>query len=248
MSLRDAALTDVPGEVWLVGGVARCLDLCGNPRLGGVGPQLAALSNLTRLHLSACGLADGAVAWDALCSLARLQILVLDQNTLTRLPDALGSLTSLTRLSVAQNQLVELPASLCSLASLQSLDVSSNALTALPHDLGNCAALEEVNLSQNRVAALPESLARCRALKVLSADTNHIPRAGIPPPLLRAPALHTLSLHSNPCTIEELREIDGYAELDARRRAKADKIIEGRVLGASQAFDEGADASSFRKF
>ena len=248
MSLRDAGLAEVPGEVWQVGGVARCLDLCGNPRLCGVGPQLAALTKLTRLHLTACGLLDAAVAWDALCSLSHLQTLLLDHNALTRLPDALGSLAALTRLSVAHNALTELPASLCSLSALQVLDVSGNALTALPLELGSCAALEEVDLSRNRVTSLPASLFRAKALKVLAADANCIPRAGIPPQLLRAPALHTLSLHGNPCTIEELREIDGYAELDARRRAKADKVIDGRVLGATKAFDEGADAARNRKF
>ena len=249
VTLRDAGLTEVPGEVWAVGGVARCLDLCGNPRLGGVGPQVAALGNLTRLHLSGCGLVDAAVAWDAVCSLSRLQNLVLDQNALTRLPDALGALAALTRLSVAQNALVELPASLCSLASLQTLDVSGNALAALPQDLGSCSALEELVLTSNRVTALPASLAKCLALKVLSADTNHISCAGVPSELLRGcGALTTLSLHGNPCTIEELREIDGYAELDARRRAKADKVLQGRVLGAASAFDEGADAARNRKF
>ena len=250
MSLRDAGLVEVPCEVWQVGAAARCLDLCGNPRLGlrGVGPQLAALTNLTRLHLTACGLLDATVAWAALCSLAQLQSLLLDHNALTQLPESLGSLTLLKRLSVAHNALVELPSSVCRLGSLQLLDVSSNKLQSLPSELGSCAALEELVLNQNSVAAFPASLASCQGLKVLAADVNRISCAGIPPPLLRAPSLHTLSLHGNPCTLEELREVDGYAALDARRRAKADKVVDGRVLGANKAFDEGADAARNRKF
>ena len=250
MSLRDAGLQEVPCEVWQVGAAARCLDLCGNPRLGlrGVEPQLAALTNLTRLHLTACGLLDTTVSWDALCSLSHLQTLLLDHNALTRLPESLGSLALLKRLSVAHNALVELPSSVCKLSSLQLLDVASNRLKSLPLELGSCAALEELVLNQNSVTVLPASLAKCQGLKVLAADANAISCAGIPPLLLRAPALHTLSLHGNPCTIEELREVDGYAELDARRRAKADKVVDGRVLGATKAFDEGADAARNRKF
>ena len=249
VSLRDAGLLEVPCEVWQVG-LARCLDLCGNPKLGvrGVGPQLAALTNLTRLHLAACGLLDTTVAWSALCSLSQLQTLLLDHNALTRLPESLGSLTLLKRLSVAHNMLIELPASMCKLSSLQLLDVSTNKLKSLPSDLGSCGALEELVLNQNSITALPASLAKCNGLKVLSADCNGIPCTGIPPPLLRVPSLHTFSLHGNPCTIEELREVDGYAELDARRRAKADKVVDGRVLGATKAFDEGADAARNRKF
>ena len=250
MSLRDAGLAEVPCEVWQVGTAARCLDICNNPRLGlrGVEPQLASLSNLSRLHLTACGLLDATVAWEALCSLSQLQTLLLDHNALTRLPDSLGSLASLKRLSVAHNALIELPASVCRLTALQLLDVSTNKLRSLPLELGRCAALEELVMNQNNVSALPASLAKCQGLKVLAADANAISCAGIPPPLLRAPALHTLSLHGNPCTIEELREVDGYAELDARRRAKADKVVDGRVLGATKAFDEGADAARNRKF
>jgi Leucine-rich repeat (LRR) protein len=250
VSLRDAGLAEVPCEVWQVGAAARCLDLCGNPRLclRGVEPQLASLSNLTRLHLTACGLLDAAVAWDALCSLSQLQTLLLDNNSLTSLPESLGSLTLLKRLSVTHNALVELPASVCRLSSLQLLDVSSNKLQSLPLELGSCSALEELVLNQNCVAAIPVSLANCQGLKVLACDDNRISCAGIPPPLLRAPSLHTLSLHNNRCTIEQLREVDGYAELDARRRAKADKVVDGRVLGATKAFDEGADAARNRKF
>lgn len=46
----------------------------------------------------------------------------------------------------------------------------------------------------------------------------------VPPALLTGcTSLQSLSLHNNPITMEQLRETPGYAELDARRRAKYDK-------------------------
>ena len=42
-------------------------------------------------------------------------------------------------------------------------------------------------------------------------------------------ALATLSLHGNSLTVEQLRDTPGWAEFDARRRAKYDK--QARALG-----------------
>jgi uncharacterized ubiquitin-like protein YukD len=249
VALRDAGLAGaVPVEVWAVGAAARVLDLCGNPRLGGISTQLSLLAGLTRLHLRSCGLRDDGVAWEALCGLRQLKTLLLDGNALTTLPDALGEL-QLTHLSLSANALQALPASLGRMTSLLALNASANALTALPDTLGGCVALEELDVTRNLLTALPASLGEgCARLAVLAADNNRLPAAGLPPALLRAPSLHTLSVHNNPVTVEQLRELEGYAQLEARRRAKANKAIDGRVLGASSAFDEGADASAFRKF
>ncbi len=249
VALRDAGLQDVPADVWAVGAATRVLDLSGNPALRGVGEQLGSLHALTRLQLCGCGLLAENIAWSALCRLSSLTTLALDHNALTALPDSLGSLRSLRQLSASHNALRSLPASVGQLSALTVLTLDGNALTALPDELGSCAELEELHVRRNALTALPPALgAGCLRLAVLSADGNRLPAAGIPPALLRAPALHTLSLHENPVTIEQLRELDGWGELDERRRAKANKAISARVLDASASFDEGADASAFRKF
>ena len=247
VALRDAQLQEVPPEVWAVGDAVRVLDVSGNPQLGSVNAQLAQLVALTRLHACGCGLNTDAVAWDSLCGLRNLRTLSLDGNGLTTLPEALGQLP-LTHLSVASNKLTALPASIGRLTALVALNVAHNALSELPEQLGNCCELEVLNAEHNLLTALPASLGECKRLAVLTVDSNRLSAAGLPPALLRAPALHTLSVHNNPVTVEQLREVDGYKELDARRRAKAEKAIGGRVLGASSAFDEGADAAAFRKF
>lgn len=63
----------------------------------------------------------------------------------------------------------------------------------------------------------------------------------VPPAVLRdCGALRTLSLHDNPITVEELRNTEGWAAHDARRRQKHDKQLGSEVLGPGM--DEGADA------
>lgn len=52
----------------------------------------------------------------------------------------------------------------------------------------------------------------------------------MPPAVLTGCAsLATLSLHGNPLTAEQLRETEGYAAFDERRRRKYDKQV--GVLG-----------------
>lgn len=52
----------------------------------------------------------------------------------------------------------------------------------------------------------------------------------MPPAILTGcAALATLSLHGNPVTVEQLRETEGYAAFDERRRRKYDKQV-GRLV------------------
>lgn len=72
---------------------------------------------------------------------------------------------------------------------------------------------------------------------------------GVPASILRGcSSLSTLSLHGNPLTIEHLREADGWAEFDARRRAKHDKQLSMRVMQPSAGFDEGADHTEWQSW
>ena len=96
-------------------------------------------------------------------------------------------------------------------------------------------------------AQLPGILASLRTQPnlVLQADPGAGKTTRVPPALLEAcTALHTLSLHGCPLTVEALRGTAGWAAFDARRRAKYDKQVDMRVLPAAS-FDEGADVDQF---
>lgn len=142
------------------------------------------------------------------------------------------------RRQVSHNQLTELPESVGALTQLTRLDASHNLLARLPDGLGRCTALEDLDLRHNVVAALPESLGDLRALQALWLDTNRV--RAVPPRILKGcVSLQTLSLHQNPLTVETLRETEGFAEYDQRRRTKYDKKLDFAVM--SNGHDEGAD-------
>lgn len=55
-----------------------------------------------------------------------------------------------------------------------------------------------------------------------------------------------LSLHENPITMEQLREVDGFVTYDERRKTSYDKKIDMDILQDS-GFDEGADFVKWEK-
>jgi hypothetical protein len=62
-------------------------------------------------------------------------------------------------------------------------------------------------------------------------------------------SLATLALHSNPMTVDALRGTPGYAAYEARRVARANKQLGGRVMAdVEQMFSEGADVQQWERW
>ena len=56
-------------------------------------------------------------------------------------------------------------------------------------------------------------------------------------------------LRGNPITVEALRSAPGFAGYEARRRARTDKQLGGRVMGDMEAaFCEGADVEQWQHY
>jgi hypothetical protein len=82
---------------------------------------------------------------------------------------------------------------------------------------------------------------------VLTLDNNMVTK--VPPEVfVGCGALTTLSLHDNPVTVEQLREMDGYDSFNARRLAKVDKQIEMRTMLNRDGLDEGADSADWQRW
>lgn len=196
--------------------------------------------------------------------LARLESLALSDNCLDELPPSIGKLARLRQLLVSRNRLTRLPDELGECGQLEELDAHHNALVVGAgvkgwKGVGSSDCLpgwtqRDVAASMDHQALLlipvllslpappqelPASLGRLQRLKLLQCDGNCI--GAVPPALLRAPALATLSLHANPITPAVLAATDGYAEFEARRRDKASKALATGVLLGRAGLDEGVD-------
>eukprot|EP00891_Asterochloris_glomerata_P003915 jgi/Astpho2/3915/e_gw1.00063.151.1_t len=235
IGVRDGNLKELPDTVFAVGAGARTLDATNN-KLTTVSPQLAQLSNLSRLVLTSNQIQDLPAA---VLQLQSLKVLLLDSNMLTELPAGIGQLSRLERLSAAHNSLAALPASLGQLQKLQVLQLSSNKLTELPAQLGMCSQLEDMDVSDNYLQCLPAELGSLQRLKAINATSNRLQT--VPPAILQdCSSLQTLLLHANPISAEALQAVDGYEQVEQRRRSKYDKkIYSGAHVGA---MDTGVDA------
>lgn len=173
-------------------------------------------------------------------SMPALKHLALDGNSLSALSPQLGKLVRLEQLMLAGNRLTSLPSSIGSLAALKIINLSRNQLQTLPPQLGSCSNLQEIDASQNNLLALPASLAQLKKLKVLQLDKNNIQE--LPAELLGGcESLHTLSLHGNPITPQQLEASPGFESYNSRRKGKYDKNIAGGALLNSNGLDEGVD-------
>ncbi|CAM6089671.1 unnamed protein product [Calypogeia fissa] len=243
VSLRDGHLQTVPKEVWALGPAVRIMDLCGNS-LRSIPGEISALLNLQRLRLSSNSLTENEINWKSLAALKSLSNLALDHNRLKAVPKEIGKLTSLKLLTLAHNQIETIPEEIGNLAQLEKLDVSHNKLTTIPSTFGQCTQLTDVNFSANHLSAVPSSLSSLVSLKVLVLDNNALEK--IPGEILSGCLeLNTLSLHGNQITIDKLRETEGWADFDKRRKSKYSKQLDFNVIGSSSGFDEGADAQQW---
>jgi hypothetical protein len=153
------------------------LDLGFNGVSGSIPPEVALLSELTRIQLSGGTLL-----------------------TLTgSLPSELGLLASLESFSVQRNSLTgSLPPEIGALTALDQLDLSENKfLGSLPSEIGGLTALTGLNLTTNEfTGSLPTTFARLVGLEVLSLADNAF-EGSVPAQLGLLAQLQTLSLETN---------------------------------------------------
>ncbi|QCE14006.1 internalin A [Vigna unguiculata] len=176
----------------------------------------------------------------SLGKLQSLKLLNLDGNRITSLPDELDQLVRLERLSVSRNSLASLPMTIGSLRNLVLLNVSNNKLRSLPESVGSCTSLEELQANDNLIEDLPSSVCNLSHLKSLCLDNNNVKQA--PRNLLKdCKALQNISLHGNPISMDQLQQMEGFQEFEARRKKKFDKQIDSNVMIGSKGLDEGVD-------
>ena len=215
-------------------------------------PRVAALVNVTKLRLSGndvCSLDD---FFHSLAALPALTTLALEDNAIAVFPTPTpGSFPRLEELTLDGNALTSLPDAFgdgASMQSLRRLGVSGNALRSLPPSLGSCPRLDAIDARRNAIDAIPESFAAASMLRSLLLDGNRVGVGGVPTSVLAGCAqLCELSLRDNAATMEELREIDGWDAYETRRKARAGKVLESRVMLGERAFDEGGDVERFRR-
>jgi Leucine-rich repeat (LRR) protein len=242
VSFRDGNYSTLPEYVLQTGAKLRVMDVTRN-RIQSLPDKFDTFKVLTKVHLGQNQL----TSLPASLCLATITILNLEHNRLTKLPEALGKLVKLKKLELHNNPLAELPSSIGELQCLELLDISKCNLTCTAErdtgglaPLGRCKLLGELRLSNNRIERIPDSLGQLTRLKVCLLDCN--PLKSIPGAFLKGCInLQKFSLLSTGLTLEDLENVDGYKEFEARRQDKHTKQIHANVLLDNNRFDDGLD-------
>ncbi|KAF8408185.1 hypothetical protein HHK36_007327 [Tetracentron sinense] len=229
--------TTLPNEVLDLDRSVRTLDLTHN-KVVDIPMDISKLINMQRLIL-----ADNLIERLPmnLGKLQSLKVLTLDGNQITTLPDELGLLVRLERLSISGNLLTWLPETIGSLRNAVN-DRMLEMLCSLACDVTLQDSNEDyltmqlllLNVSNNKLKSLPESIGSCFSMEELQANGNSI--EDLPPSVCNLIHLKSLCLDNN-----NVHQMEGFQEFEARRKKKFDKQIDSNVMIGSKGLDEGVD-------
>ena len=157
----------------------------------------ASLQETQSLNLSGIGLTDQDMQdlMPDLEALPNLEMLVLENNRLTRLPETIGRLQSLHGLGLTNNQLTELPSQIGALTNLMVLQVNKNRLTELPKEIGELANLLLLEAGNNKISRLPEEIVRLTNLEELGLTNNQL--IELPETIGQLTSLKSLQISNN---------------------------------------------------
>ena len=235
VGLGKSCLKTFPPEILTLTSSVRVLDLSFN-NLDQL-PNISVLSRLVSLDLRQNHLLS---LYPSVGLLPYLRTLHLDRNPrLACLPAELTRCHSLEKLSMANCGLTEIP-DLSSVKCLSSLSAPGNQLAEIPSWVAACSRLEMIDLSHNKIQEIPDGISRLRKLKRLNLDGNEVRK--VPSAVLAdCTSLQSLALHSNPITLADLRETEGFTAFEQRRVEKFNKVVGAGVLLGKGGFDSGLD-------
>ena len=217
-----------------INGIFENLDLGFNEVGGTIPPELALLSNLTRVELS--GTTQNRIGGTLPTELGELSLLEsfdvfgnalsgtippelgkwdsiktlnLGFNQLTGpVPDAVGLMSTLTEMNFGLNFLTgEVPGTIGLLVDLEKLSLNDNDMTGpLPQQLGTLGVLRDLNLDGNGFTALPSELRGLEKLVTLKINRNSL-SGSLSSDIGGLSSLRTLELNTNELSGEIPSEI-----------------------------------------
>lgn len=188
------------------------------------------------------------------------------QNTIVPpSPPPAGDCSSLIELDASSNAITQLPARLSKLTRLQSLRLDNNRCgSGSSHGIGRCLLAVAAAVARLHACVYPSPLPPAAISACSASPTPHVRQpcfwysphpcarrvAALPAGLLEGCAsLATLQLHNNPISLEQLRATPGFGVYEARRVARTNKQLGGRVMSdVEKAFSEGADGELWERW
>lgn len=104
---------------------------------------------------------------------SKLRLLIFTKSTVQRLPNSIGNLKDLYLLDLCDNPITELPSEIGQLEALEYLNLYDNELLELPQECCDLSNLEYLNVASNKLVGLPKRISRLTKLQTLDVRDNH---------------------------------------------------------------------------
>ncbi|KAI7819044.1 hypothetical protein BC939DRAFT_270972 [Gamsiella multidivaricata] len=130
-----------------------------------------------------------------------LTFLDMSSNRLSNLASTFFEhLRSLEILKLDNNSISSIPLTIGSLKRLKTLSISNNLLSSLPEEIGQLESLAELDLHSNSLGELPVAIWKC-SLTMLNASSNLLETFPDPPKFLALPTMNAGALSASSSTV-----------------------------------------------
>lgn len=136
---------------------------------------------------------------DDLQWLVNLEVLILSNNQLRRIPRVIGHLKKLRVLDLEENRIEVLPSEIEHLRTLERLILQSNNLTTLPRSIGHLHNLIFLSCGENDIQYIPTEIGTLENLEQLYLNDN-INLHSLPYELVLCQSLQIMNIDNCPLT------------------------------------------------
>ncbi|MBN2663325.1 MAG: leucine-rich repeat domain-containing protein [Bacteroidales bacterium] len=133
---------------------------------------------------------------DQIAELKRLQILILDDNYLTKIPDKLTELQKLQIIRANNNSLENLPQNIGLLSNIEEISVSFNKISFIPNSITKASNLKILNIDHNLLSDININWGKLNKLVILNISNNNI--SILPASIGKIDDLISLDISNNP--------------------------------------------------
>ena len=152
---------------------------------------------------------------DSFSQLKKLKVVFFNNNAFETFPKVLAQCPALSMISFKGNRLKTVDEQVLSPA-IRWLILTDNQLEALPADIGQLSKLQKLMLAGNRLTTLPVEMSACQNLELIRISANQL--SEIPTWLFSLPRLSWLAYAGNPCCDSWAEEL-GHSNLRASAKA-----------------------------
>ena len=168
--------------------------------------KISAFKNIEHLRMT-----NASKFPESIFNLKKIEYLIIEVGSLTKIPNGIGKLESLKRLYILYNEINYISKDISNLKNLEVLLLSWNKISLMPKNIKQLKSLKNIFLDYNDLKDFPLSLLGLNSLEILVLSVNKIEI--IPKEITKLKKLRILDLERNnikrlPISISQMSNLE----------------------------------------